>query len=283
MENNKKLTIGMATYDDYDGVYFTIQALRLYHNIINEMETEFVVLDNNPNGRHGKDVEKFINQINERYIPYDEKPSSFNKYKIVDYARGEYVIIMDCHVLLMPNAINEIMNYFNKNPDTKNLIQGPMFNQNLKTYNTHWEPKYRGHMYGIWANNKELYDKGDPFEIPLQGMALLGFKKENFPKISDYFFGFGGEEWIIHDYFRKNGGKILCHPKFSWVHRFDRPNGIPFRLVLEDRVFNYFIGCLDIHNNPDHFFIKETYEHFKNELPSGVIDKLLEKAINLKK
>ncbi len=32
----KKLTIGMATYDDYDGVYFSIQALRLYHNEIVE-------------------------------------------------------------------------------------------------------------------------------------------------------------------------------------------------------------------------------------------------------
>ncbi len=27
----RTLTIGMATYDDYDGVYFTVQALRLYH------------------------------------------------------------------------------------------------------------------------------------------------------------------------------------------------------------------------------------------------------------
>ena len=28
---NVKLTVGMTTYDDYDGVYFTLQALRLYH------------------------------------------------------------------------------------------------------------------------------------------------------------------------------------------------------------------------------------------------------------
>jgi hypothetical protein len=25
------LSIGMATYDDYDGVYFSVQAIRLYH------------------------------------------------------------------------------------------------------------------------------------------------------------------------------------------------------------------------------------------------------------
>ncbi len=61
MKKEKLLTIGMATYDDYDGVYFTIQALRMYHPICQIDEVEFVVIDNNPDGKHGKDVKKFIN------------------------------------------------------------------------------------------------------------------------------------------------------------------------------------------------------------------------------
>lgn len=44
----KKLTIGMATYDDFDGVFFSVQALRMYHP---ETEgAEIIVLDNNPEG-----------------------------------------------------------------------------------------------------------------------------------------------------------------------------------------------------------------------------------------
>ncbi len=31
--NNKLLTIGMSTYDDFDGVYFTLQSLRMYHPV----------------------------------------------------------------------------------------------------------------------------------------------------------------------------------------------------------------------------------------------------------
>ena len=27
----RQLAIGLATYDDYDGIYFTIQAIRMYH------------------------------------------------------------------------------------------------------------------------------------------------------------------------------------------------------------------------------------------------------------
>ena len=37
------LTIGMPTYNDFDGVYFTIQALRLYQDLD---DTELLVVDN---------------------------------------------------------------------------------------------------------------------------------------------------------------------------------------------------------------------------------------------
>ena len=37
------LTIGMATYNDFNGVYFTLQALRLYQDL---RDTELLVVDN---------------------------------------------------------------------------------------------------------------------------------------------------------------------------------------------------------------------------------------------
>ena len=35
------LTIGMSTYDDYDGVFFSIQSLRMYHDICKNNNVEF--------------------------------------------------------------------------------------------------------------------------------------------------------------------------------------------------------------------------------------------------
>ena len=46
----KFLTIGMCTYDDYDGVYFSAQAIRLYHPEITA-ESEILVIDNHPGDR----------------------------------------------------------------------------------------------------------------------------------------------------------------------------------------------------------------------------------------
>ena len=50
---DKILTIGMAVYDDYDGVYFTVQALRLYHEICRSDRVEFIIIDNNPDSANG--------------------------------------------------------------------------------------------------------------------------------------------------------------------------------------------------------------------------------------
>jgi hypothetical protein len=39
-----KLTIGLLTYDDFDGAYFTVQALRLYHPEAMD-EVELLILE----------------------------------------------------------------------------------------------------------------------------------------------------------------------------------------------------------------------------------------------
>ena len=44
MSKKPFLTIGMATFDDYHGVYFSIQALRMYHREIMN-ETEILIID----------------------------------------------------------------------------------------------------------------------------------------------------------------------------------------------------------------------------------------------
>lgn len=278
--SNPILSVGMSTYDDYHGVYFTIQALRMYHNICDTSDVEFIVIDNNPESPQGKQTKKFIESIKQKYIPYTEKVSSFNKYKIPDHANGKYILIMDSHVLLEQNGIYNLLNYYKNNPNCKNLIQGPLWYDNLKNISTHFDPIWRGDMYGIWATNKVAYEKGEPFEIPMQGMGMLSFEKSAWGGINKNFLGFGAEEGYIAEKFRQWGGKNLCLPNLKWNHRFGRPEGAKFRLNLEDRVWNYFIGWLEIYEDQNHQMIKDIYNHFKEKLPKGRIDIILEKAVN---
>lgn len=277
---SKLLTIAMSTYDDFDGVYFTIQSLRLYHEICQSSEVEFVILDNNPHSRHGHAIKNLINNWNKdiKYIPFTNKITSFNKYKTVDYADGEMVIILDSHVLLIKDAIKNLINYLSIEDHNKNLVQGPLFYDDLKTYATEFNAVWSGDMYGVWHTNHEQYLKKEPFEILCQGMGLCAFKKQFFPSINPNFRGFGAEEWYIQEKFRQNGGKVICLPSFGWIHRFDRPNGVQYRLSLEDRIFNYFLGWLELYKDENHPMIKSIIDNFKHRINNNILSKLLIEA-----
>lgn len=259
---DKLLTIGMSTYDDYDGVFFTIQSIRMHHKL-NFDEIEFILLDNNPDGLHSEANKKIMKSVNGKYIPYKDNNSSFVKYQIPKYSEGKYTLILDSHVLLNENSITSLLDYYKENPNCKNLIQGPLLHDSLKGIYTHFDPKWSSHMYGVWGFNKELYEKNLPFEIEMQGMGLFSFETEFFPEINKNFTGFGGEEWYISEKFRQNGGKNICLPSLKWLHRFDRPNGVKYKLSLEDRLWNYFIGWFELYKDPKHEKILELYNYFK--------------------
>src|SRR5690606_33443804 len=97
-----RLTIGMATYDDYDGVYFSLQALRLYHPELSD-NCELLVIDNNPSGACAAPLKALETHIpNYRYIPETAKTGTSVRNKVFSEADGEYVLCMDCHVFVVP-------------------------------------------------------------------------------------------------------------------------------------------------------------------------------------
>ena len=54
----KKLTIGSAVYDDFDGVYFSYQSLRLNNQDIWD-DLDLLIIDNNPESAQGKATQSF--------------------------------------------------------------------------------------------------------------------------------------------------------------------------------------------------------------------------------
>lgn len=276
---SKLLTIGMCTYDDFDGVYFSIQSLRAYHEIINSNEVEIIVLDNNPKGKHGERVKNFVkNWAKKTYIPYDLKKSTSVRDEIFKNAQGKYTICMDCHVLFSKGSIESLLEYYEKNPECKNIVSGPMLYDDLLNQSTEFSPIWRDSMYGTWHTNKDALEKNIPFEINMMGLGVFSCETKNWVGFNSNFKGFGGEEGYIHEKFRIHGGKAICIPQFKWIHRFGRPDGVKYPLVLEDRIWNYFVGWLELTGNPDHEMIIGAYNHFKSKISKDSIDNILSSA-----
>lgn len=241
-----RLTIGMATYDDYDGVYFTVQALRLYH--APAREAEFIIVDNHPDGPAREALELLASRVpNCRYVAAGERPGSSVKGCIFEEASGDLVLVMDCHVLLVPGALERLVEYWEAEPNSRDLLQGPLLRDELNAISTHWEPQWRGGMFGTWATDPRGLDPdAEPFEIPMQGLAVFAMSRTAWPGFNPRWHGFGGEEGYLHEKVRQRGGRVLCLPFLRWVHRFQRPHGVPYPNTWDDRVRNYMLGWSEL-------------------------------------
>ncbi len=246
-----KLCVGMATYDDYDGVYFTVQAIRMFHSEIAE-EMELLVIDNNPTGRCAEALKNLDAWIpNYRYVPEAEFHGTAARDFIFRETNADYVLVMDCHVLIVPGALRRLLEYFEANRDCADLLQGPLLYDDLTNLSTHFEPVWRQGMYGIWGTDPRGNDpEAPPFEIPMQGLGLFACRRDAWPGLNARFRGFGGEEGYIHEKFRRAGAKVLCLPFLRWSHRFHRPLGVPYAADWADRMRNYLIGHQELGLDP---------------------------------
>ena len=162
-------------------------------------------------------------------------------------AQGEAVLCCDSHVLFAPGAIRSLKEYYQEHPDCPDLLQGPLVYDDLQTISTHFDPVWRGEMWGIWQTDPRGQDpEGEPFEIPMQGMGVFSCRKCAWPGFNPMFRGFGGEEGYIHEKFRRAGGRCLCLPWLRWTHRFGRPAGIEYPLTVEEKLRNYLIGHAEL-------------------------------------
>jgi hypothetical protein len=236
------LTIGMATYDDFDGVYFTLQSLRLHHDLA---DCELLVVDNYGCAATRELVERWTNA---RYVlDASITGSSAPRDRIFAEARGDAVLCCDCHVLFPPGTIARLREYHRANPHSADLLQGPLLYDDGARVATHFEPGWNGQMWGVFATDPRGVDpESDPFEIPMQGLGVFSCARSAWPGFHPGFRGHGGEEGYLHEKFRRAGGRCLCLPWLRWMHRFPRPSGTRFPLHLHDRLRNYLLGHAEL-------------------------------------
>lgn len=256
----EKLTIGMAVYEDFDGVYFTLQALRYYHQDADAARIKYLVLDNCPGGVHSPHIKRFVEESvwNGKYIATDKIKGTAVRDYLFEEADTELVMCMDSHVLVEPGGIRALLDYYDAHPESDDLIQGPLVYDDIYNMATHFDPRWSEGMFGVWAHDPRAGDKyGEPFDIPVQGLGLFSCRKRAWPGFNRAFRGFGGEEFYIHEKFRQAGRRTLCLPALRWIHRFIRPTGTKYSNVWEDRIRNYILGWREI-GRP----IDDIIEHF---------------------
>jgi len=168
-------TIGMPSYNNLTEVFFTVQSLRMYHNL---NDCEIVVVDNFGD----KALKKFCEKNGNGLVRYEKFTDitgcSAPKNRIFEIANGENVLCIDSHILIKPGM-------FDLDLPNDDLYQGPLLHADCKTYSCSWLPVWRANMWGIWGPDvQELPSK--PIEIWAMGAGFFACKKNHgFGSIKD--------------------------------------------------------------------------------------------------
>jgi glycosyltransferase involved in cell wall biosynthesis len=240
-----RITVGMATFRDFDTTAMTLQSLRIHHGAGSEL-IELVVVDNDPTSKAGARLRALCGAIGAKYIPFaDPVGTSAPRDEIFRQATGDAVVVMDAHVLLPKGVLTRFADFAAANPQNFDLWHGPMLNDHATSvYATHFDPTWGDDlMFGKWGKD----DRADvpnsaPFVIPGMGLGLFACQREAWLGFPENLKGFGGEELMIHEKFRQAGRKTLCLPFLRWWHLFrgnDEP--APYPLTIDDRFRNYLI------------------------------------------
>jgi glycosyltransferase involved in cell wall biosynthesis len=152
-----QITFGMASYDDFYGVYMTCMGLLCNHP--REL-FKLLVVDNNPGSAHSKETFTFCKKVNATYIPYTKaRGTAAPRNAIFENADTDYVVCMDSHVMLMgpqfesgfPGGVVALWDYFRAYPDTRDLLTGPQVHDGMTVFNTHFNNEWGAYMQGRWG------------------------------------------------------------------------------------------------------------------------------------
>lgn len=239
------LTVGMATYDEFDSTWHTVNNMRLQLRTVLPEEYEIVVVDNHPGTKDSARLGRFMKHVKEGRLITCEKQGTASRNLVFANARGTFTLCVDCHVLLSLASLGRLVSFLRTRGSSNDLFQGTLVHDDMTTRVTHMNPEWRAKMFGTWGLDPRV-NGDEPFEIPGQGLGLFCCRTAAWPGFNPLFRGFGGEEGYIHRKFHKAGGKCWCLPWLEWMHKFRDGVPTPYPNKLADRIFNYYVGWYEL-------------------------------------
>tara|TARA_Y100001963_G_scaffold159306_1_gene262447 strand:+ start:1279 stop:2409 length:1131 start_codon:yes stop_codon:yes gene_type:complete len=225
------LTIGMAHHNDYNGVYFSIQDIRkelIFNRRFDLLKKiEFLVIENDPGSEHARMVRQLEKTIPMKVVDFTEvSGTSATRNKIIEEARGNFVLVMDCHVLLCPviDTLDRLFSFMEYNQKTDDLFCGPLIHDDLNNMSTHFNDSWGGQMWGQWGKAWNCVCEAEKFAVQnendkasfytlntQQKIDKCVYCNREFPKNIDYY----GHDKVLNDLGYTPAGKLNSEEPFE--------------------------------------------------------------------
>lgn len=233
------LSVAIPTYDDYERLRMTIHSLNLHHK---NLGFEKLVFDN-----FGCQKSKsFCEKSGFKYVVDNKtKGTCYAKSRAVQEATGEFVLVIDSHVLIDCDGISKLMQLLSTLPANRHdIFHGPLVSDKGIIIATEMKMEWGNQSWGKWKNriDKDNPLPEEPFEIWGHGCGLFCIRKSTWPGYHPRCAGFGGEEGVIHELYRARGGKAICLPYLRWTHTFNDAATMKHKITAEDKLRNHLLN-----------------------------------------
>lgn len=232
------LTVGMAAYNDAAPLFFVIQSLLAHHPGV---PVELLVIETTP--APDPRVRSYVEGAGGTWLHRpDLEGTAAPRDRLFRVAHTPWVLCLDSHVLLEPGGLAALDALVRADPRAHLLVQGPLVGPGHAPL-SHWRPTHPPALTGEWDHDPRVF-RGEPFDIPAQGLGLFAMATEHWPGFHPRHSGFGGEEGYLHELVRRRGGRAVCLPALGWRHWFRdlsvEPVGYAFH--GQDHYFNLHVG-----------------------------------------
>lgn len=124
------LTIGMPHFNDWEGAWSTIQSVLYEADAAGISDkVEILVVDQSPPGStHSEKLSGYLRGWVPRsqYVPMENLGTAMGKSAVFSKARGEWVLLLDCHAALKPGSLGKMFQFMAKHRHDGNLYSGVM-------------------------------------------------------------------------------------------------------------------------------------------------------------
>jgi len=264
-------TVGMACFRDFDGVYFTVEALKIYHA---DRVGQIVVVDDSPDGPDQIRLMNWCRGLSKvKYVRSHVHGTSAPRNRVFAEADLSKVVCVDSHVLIHPGSF-EALDEFWSATDGRGirLAHGVLMQDDnrvpLSAFRDEWGSDL---MHGKWHTDHDQFplvidrhtgtksfasdDTGRPISVAKwrgvwsQGLGGFACVRDEWPGFHPGFSEFGGEEGYIDDKFRRMGGLAVSVSGFRWTHRFHdrdvKTSASSYTRSVAAKFRNYVLGRRD--------------------------------------
>lgn len=234
------LTVAIPTYDDYERLRLTVHSLKLHHK---GLGFEILVFDNFGCAK----TRAFCEKAGVKYVVDSRvKGTCYAKSRAIQESEGQFVLVIDSHVLVGCDGVKKLQEYLSKlGPDKNDILHGPLVSDKGVIIATEMICQWQGEAWGVW------HDRTKSETIPLEegptliwshGCGLFCVRRSTWPGYHPRCEGFGGEEGVIQSLYRVRGGQALLLPFLTWTHSFNEAATVKHVIRAEDKFRNYLLN-----------------------------------------